>query len=50
MDSGEKKKKNLNRHLYSIKKLLIFKIVVSKYIKMQSFTNKDKNKNKIMFY
>ena len=22
----------------------------SKYIKMQSFTNKDKNKNKIMFF
>ena len=36
-------------HLYSIKKLEIHKIIVSKYVKMQLLTNKDKNKNKIMF-
>ena len=36
-------------HPYSIKKLKIHKIVISKYAKMQLFTDKDKNKNKIMF-
>ena len=37
-------------HPYNIKKLKIHKIVISKYAKMQSFTDKDKNKNKIMFF
>ena len=35
--------------MYSIKKIINIQNCFFKYVKMQSSTNKDKNKNKIIF-
>ena len=46
----KKKKKNpLNRHHIVLKIYIIFKIIVSKYIKMQSLSTKTKTKTKSFF-
>ena len=47
----KKKKKNpLNRHHIVLKIYIIFKIIVSKYIKMQSLSTKTKTKTKSFFF
>ena len=46
----KKKKKNPNRHPYSIKKITNTQNHFFKYIKMQSFTNKDKQKQNNVFF
>ena len=46
----KKKKKPLNRHHIVLKIYIIFKIIVSKYIKMQSLSTKTKTKIKSFFF